>query len=53
MQAQSSDVKRPHNLSNLQWSVQSRLSGVQAVTVSAPDVLLQEATPEELEVEGP
>lgn len=36
--------------SNLQWNIKCRLSGVQAVTISAPGVLLEENSPKELEV---
>ena len=37
----------------LAWRVKSQLTGVKTVTVSAPGVLLEEWTPEELQVLAP
>ena len=41
---------KPGKDSSLQWAIKSRLAGVEAVTISAPSVILEESSVHELEV---
>jgi len=44
---------KPVHLTGTQWAVKSRLAGLKTITVSAPGVLLEEWTVEELEANPP
>ena len=52
MQNHQQEAAKPQKGSSLQWAVKSRIAGLQAVTISAPGVLLEENTVQELEVRG-
>ncbi len=44
---------KPANLTGTQWAVKSRLAGLKTITISAPGVLLEEWSVEELEACSP